>query len=144
MNSSIRANARAIAALAAAVLTICLIAANARAHDMGSGDTHPAPTGMSVSIKLKKDAMKGHNLFVTTKKFRWAPEHASGKHVKGEGHAHLMIDGVKVTRLYGSAYYLGDLKPGKHTVTVELNGNDHLPYVRGEKKLAASKAITVK
>lgn len=111
--------------------------------DMGhDAQTVYAPAGMKVRIKLRKDKMKGYNLFVSTKRFRWAPERASGKHRRGEGHAHLMVDGKKVTRLYGSAYCLGDLAPGEHTVQVTLNANDHRGYVHNGKAIESSVKVT--
>lgn len=131
---------------AVAVALVCLLVAvfavNGSADSMHGDAHHDAPKGMKVTIKIKKDKMSGHNLFVRTKKFRWAPEHASGKHRKGEGHAHLMIDGKPVTRLYGPAFFL-KLDPGKHTVKVTLNGNDHAPYLRGGKEIADSAEVTV-
>jgi hypothetical protein len=120
--------------------------------DMGHPTTSPthttaprtAPAEMRlVSLKVTPDAMKGHNLILRTRNFRFAPQHASGKHVTGEGHAHLYVDGVKTTRLYGPAFYLGDLKPGRHTIRVTLNANDHRDYRRGGKLLAAQATITV-
>lgn len=138
-----RAFARTVLAVAATALIAAFAAVQAGADGMEMSKTHVAPKGMSVSIKVKADAMKGHNLFIRTKKFTWAPEHASGKHVRGEGHAHLYIDGVKITRIYGSAYYLGALAAGTHKVTVELNGNDHAPYVRAGKHIEATKTVTV-
>lgn len=130
--------ALAVAAIAATTVT----AAPVRKSDVGGEHIH-ARAGMSVKIKVRKDAMKGYNLFLTTKNFRWAPEHASGKHVRGEGHAHLFIDGKKVTRLYGPAYYLGELAEGSHTVTVSLNANNHASYVHGDNEVSATKTVVV-
>lgn len=140
-----------LAAIAACAITVMAAstafggsAASVQKADMGHDtQTVLAPAGMKVRVKLRKDKMKGHNLFVTTKRFRWAPEHASGKHRRGEGHAHLMIDGKKVTRLYGAAYYIGDLTAGDHTVEVTLNANDHRGYVHDGKAIAATAKVTV-
>lgn len=57
--------------------------------------------------------------------FRFAPERASTAHVAGEGHAHLFIDGKKITRLYGEWYHVPALTPGVHKITVTLNANSH-------------------
>lgn len=140
----------ALVAIATCAITIAVAATafggapTGNKADMGhDAQTVHAPSGMKVRIKIRKDKMKGHNLFVTTKRFRWAPEHASGKHQRGEGHAHLMIDGKKVTRLYGPAYYLGELPPGEHTVQVTLNANDHRGYVHEGKAIESSVKITV-
>ncbi|MBJ7354627.1 MAG: hypothetical protein JHC98_07360 [Thermoleophilaceae bacterium] len=139
--TSARAGLAAVfAVFALAALTVGSSIANA---DGMTGATHAAAKNMKVSIKVKPDKMAGYNLFVTTRGFRWAPEHASGKHVKGEGHAHLLIDGVKVTRLYGNAYYMGKLASGTHQVTVELNGNDHIPYARKGHEIASNATVVV-
>lgn len=98
---------------------------------------------MTVRLSVAKDAMKGWNLNVRTRAFRWAPEHASMAHRRGEGHAPLYVDGVKLTRIYGPWHYVGALTPGKHVVGVTLNGNDHGDYVRAGKPLAASTTVTV-
>lgn len=109
---------------------------------MDAPASHAAPSGMTVTATVKRDMMKGHNLFVTTKGFTFAPQHASSKHVQGEGHAHIYVDGKKLTRLYGNAFYLGDLASGTRKVKVTLNGNDHGDYVRGGKAVAST--VTVK
>lgn len=126
--------------LAAAAIGAALLAAQAPGMTPMS---HPAPAGMAVSIEVEKDAIKGRNLQVLTKAFRWAPWNASGKHVAGQGHAHPYVDGTKITRLYGPWFYLGDLKAGKHTIKVTLNGNDHGDYTRGGKAISTSRTVTV-
>jgi hypothetical protein len=102
----------------------------------------PAPTSMmgegtravsgadapTVSLDVKPDAKAGYNVAMETTNFTWAPEHASGEHVDGEGHAHLYVDGKKVGRVYEPWVHLM-LEPGDHEVTVSLNGNDHAAYV---------------
>lgn len=135
-----------LASATAAVAAIGAIAASpgiAAADGMPHTATHVAPKDMTVKTRVVADAMKGYNLFVRTTGFRWAPEHASGKHRQGEGHAHLYIDGVKLTRLYGRAYYLAELTPGRHVIRVSLNGNDHGEYVRAGHDMAAEAVVTV-
>lgn len=64
--------------------------------------------------------------------------------VQGAGHFHLYVDGVKIDRCYMRAYHLNTaLKPGKHTVTVNLNANDHSPWSRQGQEVQASRTITV-
>jgi hypothetical protein len=98
---------------------------------------------MRVRIAVTKDAKMGYNLRVVTRDFKWAPQNASGAHKMGEGHAHLWVDGKKLTRLYGEYYYMGTLAPGRHSVRVTLNGNDHADYVRGTKDIAAIAVVVV-
>jgi hypothetical protein len=86
-------------------------------------DTEAAePVGLILSAT--PDPLMGVNVVVETTGFRWAPEHASGEPVAGEGHAHLYVDGEKQGRLYGGHVHL-PLEPGVHEIRVTLNGNDH-------------------
>ncbi|MFZ2719459.1 MAG: hypothetical protein WAZ27_01165 [Minisyncoccia bacterium] len=95
---------------------------------------HPAldisdwPQKPSVQVHMHPDAIDGWNLEILTQGFRFAPEHVNGAVVANEGHAHLYIDGVKITRLYGN-WYLVPSKliegSGAHEIVVTLNGNDH-------------------
>ena len=101
-----------------------------------------------VSLVVKPDMMAGYNVQIKTLNFKWAPNHASMAHRKGEGHAHIYVDGVKIGRVYGEWYHLNvanlNLTPGEHTVLVNLNGNDHKPYAVDGKLLEAKGKITVK
>jgi hypothetical protein len=83
------------------------------------------PTPPSIKLIAHKDPKAGWNLQVQVDNFRFAPEHASTAHVLGEGHAHLYIDGKKVTRLYGEWYHIPALSPGTHKIMVTLNANSH-------------------
>ena len=96
--------------------------------------THVAKKAMRVTANVTKDPMKGYNLSLRTKGFRWAPQRAGMAFRNGEGHAHLYVDGTKVTRLYGPWFYLGALAAGSHVVKVTLNGNDHGDYVNRDGK----------
>jgi hypothetical protein len=70
----------------------------------------PAP-----NVKLKVNNFK----FVPEKIVTSAPSQVT------EGHAHLLINGKKVTRLYGNWYYLKDLPVGSNEIIVTLNTNNH-------------------
>jgi hypothetical protein len=82
----------------------------------------PLPT---VRLTIHPDARQGWNLEVQTTNFRFAPESVNQVSTAIEGHAHLYINGVKITRLYGNWYYLESLAPGRHQITVRLNTNGH-------------------
>lgn len=118
-------------------------------HQPSAGETHahktmiippgqPVPT---VSLDVKPDAMSGWNLQVKVTNFAFAPERVNTKGVTTEGHAHLYIDGKKVTRLYGPWYYLSNLSPGQHTITVTLNGNGHEELIYNSKPIQATQLI---
>jgi hypothetical protein len=75
--------------------------------------------------------------------FRFVPEHASRAHVLGEGHAHLYINGNKVTRLYGEWYHIPALSPGTHKIVVTLNANSHEDLVVKGKVISNKQEVRV-
>jgi hypothetical protein len=135
---------RIAAAASLAIAALVLTSAPALAdHSPGEARPHQAPKKTRVRVVVKTDAMKGYNLYVTTNGFTWAPNHVNQKHKRGEGHAHLYVDGEKLTRLYGPAFYLGELSPGTHAVRVTLNGNDHGDYKRGSEVVESEVEVNV-
>lgn len=82
----------------------------------------PVPT---VELIVHPDARQGWNLEVQVTHFRFAPEQVNQANTPQAGHAHLYINGDKITRLYGSWYYLESLPAGQHELTVQLNTNEH-------------------
>ena len=89
-------------------------------REVGGGSGPPG-----VALEVVEDPVEGWNLRVTLSNFRLAPERVSTSHVPGEGHLHLLVDGKKVTRIYGEWHHLGELEPGEHELRVELSSNDH-------------------
>ena len=81
-----------------------------------------------VAIQAQRDSMAGWNIHVLATQFAFTPENAGKKHVAGQGHAHLYVDGKKVARLYGPWFHLPALSPGKHVLKVTLNANSHEEY----------------
>lgn len=103
-------------------------------HDQIEVDSNNAP---SIKIKVTKDIMAGWNLIVTTENFTFTPQNVNHKNISKEGHAHIYIDGIKLTRLYARHYHLSNLLPGEREITVSLNANDHSEYVINGKPIAA-------
>lgn len=60
----------------------------------------------------------------------------------GEGHAHLQVNGKKITRLYGW-YYLENLQPGKNEITVSLNVNSHKTLAHNGKMIQDTEIVEV-
>ncbi len=91
----------------------------------------------SVEIELKADTHTANafNLKLKVNAFRFAPDHVNQDHqlvdqeigLIAEGHAHLMINGVKVTRLYGPHFFLQNINAGD-LISVQLNSNDHRSF----------------
>ena len=70
-------------------------------------------------------ADNGWNLEIQVTNFRFAPENVNQESNYEEGHAHLYINGEKITRLYGNWYYLKELPSQRNEVKVSLNANGH-------------------
>ncbi|MDJ0556123.1 MAG: hypothetical protein QNJ68_17140 [Microcoleaceae cyanobacterium MO_207.B10] len=83
-----------------------------------------------VELIVHPDAMKGWNLEVKLTNFQLAPETLNQTSNPNEGHAHLYINGEKITRIYGDWYYLEKLEPGSNKVTITLNTNKHEDLVK--------------
>jgi len=89
-------------------------------REVGAGTELPG-----VALEVVEDPVEGWNLRITLSNFRLAPERVSTAHMPGEGHLHLLVDGKKVTRIYGQWHHIGELEPGEHELRVELSSNDH-------------------
>lgn len=119
-------------------------------HENGITDHHhktiDIPAGQlipSVDLIVHKDPMKGYNLQTKVSNFRFAPENISRAAKPGEGHAHLYINGKKITRLYGSWYYLENLQPGKNAIAVSLNANSHETLAHNGKMIQDTQTVDV-
>ncbi len=77
------------------------------------------------SIEVFKDVMSGFNLHFQTKNFNFTPNNASSKHVPGKGHAHLMINGNKVARVYSNWFHIPELHYEIEEIEISLNSNSH-------------------
>ncbi|MCG8423745.1 MAG: hypothetical protein MJE77_38095 [Proteobacteria bacterium] len=97
----------------------------------------------SIDLVVHRDPKSGWNLQLVTKNFRFAPDHVSTGHRDGEGHAHLYVDGKKLTRVYGEWHYLGPLAAGKHEIAVELSANDHSPLFAGKTAIRDKEVVKV-
>jgi LPXTG-motif cell wall-anchored protein len=106
----------------------------AYAHSDGAMSIHEvskekAPTAL---LEISKDPTGGFNVHVKTTNFTWRPEMASMKHVQGEGHAHVFLDGRKIMRIYNEWFHLNTFqfatRSGEQLLSVEFVGNDHAAY----------------
>lgn len=123
--------------------------ATAQSHKHGAHGGHDKPPIMmpagpnapSVSISVMKDAVSGWNVHIKAMNFKFAPEHASGKHIPGEGHAHIYVNDKKISRVYGPWFHLGSLPEGGADIRVTLNANDHRDFMVGGKLVADTKSV---
>ena len=97
-------------------------------------------------MEIFADPMKERNysLHLITENFRFAPESVSMKPVFGEGHAHLYIDDVLISRIYGPWQHIPALKPGVHKIYVTLNLNNHDEYMVNGNTISARATIDAK
>ena len=126
------------------------VALDGHRHPAADGARHggtinlPAgPGAPTLDFRAVKDAASGWNLHIVTTGFRFAPENVNGPHRTGEGHAHVYVDGKKLARIYGSWFHLGALPPGRVTLSVTLNADDHSALAIAGRPLKAEKTITV-
>lgn len=118
-----------------------------RGEEIHEHKTMEIPAGQpipSVDLIVHPDALRGWNLEVEVSNFQFAPEKINQKSNPKEGHAHLYIDGKKLTRLYGSWYYLDSLTPGKHKISVTLNSNGHEELVHNGQIIQDTEIIEAK
>ncbi|CAB4862448.1 unannotated protein [freshwater metagenome] len=119
------------------------------AHSDGVFIIHEVEQDMApkVSLEVEKDLTGGFNVHVVTSNFRWRPEMASKRHVIGEGHAHVYLDGQKIMRIYNEWFHLNTYqfatRSGEQLFSVEFVGNDHAPYTIQGVPLGAEQIITV-
>ena len=78
-----------------------------------------------VELIVHKDAIEGWNLEIKTTNFYFAPATVNKDSVYNNGHAHLYINGKKVTRIYSNWFYLQKLPSGENEIKVTLNTNKH-------------------
>ncbi len=111
-------------------------------HEHGSIEVSAAQPLPDVELIVHPDARQGWNLEVQVTNFQFSPEDVNQPGSStSEGHAHLYIDGVKITRLYGNWYYLESLAPGQHEVTVSLNTNSHETLTHNGQPIQATVVI---
>lgn len=96
----------------------------------------------SVDLTVHKDSLKGYNLQAKVSNFRFAPENINQAAKPGEGHAHIYVNGKKITRLYSSWYYL-ELPPGKNAIAVSLNANSHESLAHNGKMIQDTEIVEV-
>ena len=107
-------------------------------HGLVEVDPENTPT---VAIRAERDALSGWNIFLDVENFTFAPEMVNQPHAANIGHAHLYLNGMKVARLYGTAYHLANVPEGQSVITVSLNTNDHSDMAMNGTPIEASVLI---
>ncbi len=113
-------------------------------HDHHSSETVREWDGAEIpnlELNVVPDPASGWNLHFQYDHFELNPRQASRAHRAGEGHTHIYVNGVKLTRLYGNAYHLPTLPEGEVEVTVTLSSNDHMEYTLDGEPLVVVKRV---
>ncbi len=113
----------------------------------GEGGHHEgaieATSAMSVAVEVSIDSVSGVNVQIIPEGFAFNPESLNMGHVDGEGHAHVYVDGVKITRAYTPWVHLEGIAPGERKFRVTLNANSHEGYAYSGEKVEATTTINV-
>ena len=129
-----------VIAIGSATMTV----ADMRGHgEHTHGIEVPQGTVPTVDLVMHKDAKKGWNVEAKVVNFEFAPEKVNAAPEPGEGHAHLFVNGKKITRLYSSWYYLENLEPGEKQVKVILNANNHADWTSNGKLIEDTEIVNV-
>lgn len=98
----------------------------------------------AVNLSVSSDGPDTWLLKLSLFHFAFAPEKVGEKKLSyNEGHAHLYINGKKISRLYGEYYHLGNLKEGRNEITITLNSNNHGALMADGKPVQATRVIEV-
>jgi len=119
------------------------------AHNHGANKIHEVQKDEvpTISLDVNKDPTGGFNVQVITTNLQWTPEKASGKHVEGQGHAHVYLAGQKIIRLYNNWFHLNTFQfatnSGEQLLRVELVGNDHAPITVNAQPISSELLVDV-
>lgn len=103
------------------------------------GPGEPAP---QVSLSVTSDG-DGWKVEAITDDFTFSEPITDMGHIPGYGHGHLYVNGTKLQRMYTPSARIGALLPGRYTVELTLNTNDHRAYVVEGHPVSATAQIEV-
>ncbi|MEJ6709825.1 MAG: hypothetical protein QNK92_13695 [Amylibacter sp.] len=101
------------------------------------------PTAPTLAITLHPDTMSGLNLQIQTTNFTFSPETVNQANTPNTGHAHVYVDGKKLSRIYSNWFHITGLTSGEHLVKVELNANSHGVITVDGIPVAAEQTVTI-
>ncbi|MEP2028775.1 MAG: hypothetical protein ABJI96_08725 [Paracoccaceae bacterium] len=79
----------------------------------------------SLALSILQDASGNWVLHIDTKAFQFTDICISASEAVPVGHAHVILDGVKIGSAFSPIMHIGVLPPGQHRVSVVLRGQDH-------------------
>ena len=115
-------------------------------HDHPALRVDPALPIPSLTHLVFPDAMDGYNVQILSRNFTFTPASINRENVANEGHAHIYVNGAKVSRVYGNWFHLPAalLRSGVNAVTVTLNANDHSTWAMPDGELIASTVAVIR
>ena len=126
-----------------AMMTVAEMRSGHGEHKHGKIEVAQGQAIPTVDVVVRKEAKKGWNIEAKVTNFQFAPEKVNTSPNPGEGHAHLFVNGKKITRLYSSWYYLENLEPGENQVKVTLNANNHADWTSNGKVIEDTEVVQV-
>ncbi|MGB1252197.1 MAG: DoxX family membrane protein [Candidatus Promineifilaceae bacterium] len=106
--------------------------------------TNSAEIPTFTTLEAIPDMGNGYNLHAAIDNWAFTPAALGTPSIPNEGHAHVYLNGEKVTRMYGDWISLGALAPGTYQVVVTLNGNDHREFVVDGRVISAETTFVVR
>ncbi len=89
----------------------------------------------TLKVEIFPDKVRGWNLYLNTTNFEFISPTIENSN-PNQGHAHLYINGEKVSRIYGNWFYLPELKTGNNEIKVTLNTNNHQDLIYNGKVIS--------
>ncbi|MCO4824028.1 MAG: hypothetical protein KC451_04165 [Amylibacter sp.] len=106
-------------------------------------DAPKGPAAPTLAITLHPDTMSGLNLQIQTTNFTFSPESVNQANTPNTGHAHVYVDGKKLSRIYGNWFHITGLASGEHLIKVELNANSHGVITVDGAPVAVEQTVTI-
>ncbi len=121
---------------------------DSHSHDHSSGhaakpESIDAGAPIAVAIAAQVESKGTVDVAIDTEAWQWAPDQVDAPHVPGTGHAHIYVDGVKISRVFAPSYRLTGLTPGAHEIRVTLNSNNHHELLRDGLIVEARTLVTI-
>ena len=106
-------------------------------------DAVEAGAPVAVAISVTAGTQGEADVQIKTDNWRWAPEAVDQDHEPGVGHAHIYVDGVQISRVFGPEFHMEDLEPGMREIRVALNSNNHKELMVDGEVVEATAKVTI-
>ncbi|MEP3394134.1 MAG: copper chaperone PCu(A)C [Litoreibacter sp.] len=111
-------------------------------HDMSNGVQSEQNPTITLTA-LSGFSADGGEISIAVENFTFVRAENDAPHVPNHGHAHIYLNGLKLGRLYDTAFSLGPILPGAYELVVSLNSNTHQPYMNGDVPVQSALSFTI-